>query len=376
MKRLFVAGGGTGGHLVPGLALAERAIERFPGLRVTFFRTSRPIEARVFAGAHVEIEARELDLSPPGRSLPSWVRFIRACHSAQALVREEIRRDRPDALVALGGYPSLPGIIAALRERVPLVLLEQNCVPGRVVRLLWQRAALLSCPAQALSKLPGAGRGRPLVAATGVPLRSAVVKAAAERRLSPAAPPEALRTVLVVGGSQGARGLNRAIREALPALAKFRNRISWIHVAGDADKEDMAEAYRKGGWESRVLGYAPDLPALLARADLVIARSGGTTVSELTAIGVPAALVPYPHHRDRHQLLNALPLVEAGAARLIHEEKLGPESMTRLFEEVLFDPARLRAMEAAARALGSLEATDGVLDLILRVVGRYEQVGR
>jgi UDP-N-acetylglucosamine--N-acetylmuramyl-(pentapeptide) pyrophosphoryl-undecaprenol N-acetylglucosamine transferase len=382
LRRLCIAGGGTGGHLMPGLALAERARERFPGVEVTFFRTRRAIEDQVFAeqpgGGEGDMVVRELDLPPPGRSPPAWARFFRRCLLAEKVIRTELRRSPPGVLVALGGYPSLPGIIAAKRERVPVVLLEQNRSPGKVVRRLSRWATAVACPdGEAAARLL-AGRHESFerrgtrVVVTGNPLRRAIIQAMdarAARRALRARRSDERRTVVVLGGSQGSRGINRAIREALPSLQGLARKLSWIHLTGNADKDAMVEAYRSAGFEARVLGYSNQVPAFLAQADLAVARAGGTTVSELSAVGVPAILVPYPHHADRHQFHNAEALVQSGAARLVPEEELGPERIAELFRELLFDEARLAAMEEAALSLARPEAADLVLDLILQVSG-------
>jgi len=374
---LILVGGGTGGHLTPGLALVEEALRRFPGLNVTFFRTRRAIEEKVLAPSGVKMEVRELELPPPGRHPLTWARFLRSCLAARASVRAEIRRARPGALVVLGGYPSLPGILAAGRENVPLVFLEQNRMPGKVVRWFRRRARAVACPDEISASLLGGspGKGQEIFP-TGNPVRRSVLDAAEARRLR-SAPVDATggrrRTILVVGGSQGARGINRAIREALPFLGRLREEIFWVHITGNADKEMLAEAYRKEGWEARVIDFAPDLPALLAGADLAITRSGGTIVSELAVIGVPAVLVPYPHHRDRHQHHNAQVLVEAGAARLIPEDRLGPEVLAGILDEILFDDHRLQEMEEAALAVSRPGAASSVLDLIVRVAGGREK---
>ncbi len=376
IRSLAIIGGGTGGHLTPGLSLAERALDRFPGSSVLFFRTRRAVEGQVFAGARPEIEVEELDLSPPGRSPISWGLFLAQAFRASVRISSELRRRRPDALVALGGYPCVPGLWAARRQRVPIVLLEQNQTPGRAVRWSSRWADVVACTGEiARDRLPGgAARGRVVV--TGNPLRRSVLDAAAsrahrraERRAQDLPRRSERRSVVVVGGSQGARSINRAIESSLGRLTSYRSRILWTHITGIADKDRMVEAYRRDGWDARVFAYAPDLPAFLAEADLVIARAGGTTVAELAAIGAPAVLVPYPHHRDRHQLQNARFLVDAGAAQLLKEEKMGPEEVHGLIEGLLFDDARLDAMEEAALQVARPDAADRVLDAILRLKG-------
>ncbi len=376
LRSLTIIGGGTGGHLTPGLSVAERALDRFPGSRVFFFRTRRAVEGQVFAAARPEIEVEELDISPPGRSPVSWMRFLAQAFRAAVRISAELRRRRPDALLALGGYPCVPGLWAARRQRVPIVLLEQNQTPGRVVRWFSRWADAVACAGEtARIRLPrGAARDRAVV--TGNPLRRSVLDAAAsralrriERRTQGPQRRSEMRQVVVVGGSQGARSINRAIESSLEGLASYRSRILWTHITGIADKDRMVEVYRRNGWDARVFAYAPDLPALLADADLVIARAGGTTVAELAAIGAPAVLVPYPHHSDRHQLHNALSLVDAGAARLLPEESMGPEEIRGIVAGLLFDDASLDAMEDAALRVARPDAADRVLDLVMSLKG-------
>ena len=170
-------------------------------------------------------------------------------------------------------------------------------------------------------------------------------------------------TVLVVGGSQGARAVNEAIRDSLGALSHLKEKIRWIHVTGDADKVNMTEAYRTHGWTAEVLSYTPDLPDLMARSDLFVGRAGGTTLAELAVLGLPSVLIPYPHHRDQQQLRNARYLEGGGGAQVIPQAGLGPESLRGVFEDLLSAPERLEAMSRSARSLARPEATDAVVDL-------------
>jgi UDP-N-acetylglucosamine--N-acetylmuramyl-(pentapeptide) pyrophosphoryl-undecaprenol N-acetylglucosamine transferase len=199
-------------------------------------------------------------------------------------------------------------------------------------------------------------------------VRREVLDAAAERVSRRASTPRGTaerRTVLVVGGSQGALGLNAALRRALGGLSRFRERIHWIHLAGDADKMNMSDAYAIDGSSARVLGFSPDLPRLMAESDLVIARAGGTTLAELAVIGVPSVLVPYPHHRDAHQLENARHLVDGGAAVLVPEASLDAEILGGIFDDILFAPKRLEDMGTRARGLARPDAADAILNLAL-----------
>jgi UDP-N-acetylglucosamine--N-acetylmuramyl-(pentapeptide) pyrophosphoryl-undecaprenol N-acetylglucosamine transferase len=341
--------------------VAERARERFPGCRILFFRTRRKVEERVFA--EYGFDTRSMNLETPKASPIGWLKY--SMQSVRAI--GEIRRLLQvgfDAAFGLGGYASLPGIIAARKEEIPVVLLEQNQVPGKVNRFLAPFVNAVSCPNTAAAE---GLRGRREI--TGNPVRREVLTAAFRRRrwFGASTFSSRKRRVLVCGGSQGAHGVNRAIVDALGALEELRDRISWLHVAGDADCEMVAQSYRERGWEAEVRSFLPDLPYEMANSDLVIARSGGTTLAELAVLGVPAVLVPYPHHKDQHQLRNAQLLVGAGGARLIPENELSADRLREVFEEILFTPERLLEMEDAALSLGKPKAADAVLDLVLNL---------
>lgn len=346
-------GGGSGGHLYPGLALVEWAREKDPGFRAVFFRSGRRVEESVLSGGALETQA--LPLTPPVNARAS-LRYFREVRAALPRLRR-LLRDGFDGVVGLGGYASLPGIIAARRERLPVLLLEQNAVPGRVNRLLSRWADAVSCPDESVARLMH-GRGR----ATGNPVRRAVIAARQSRRERSRDPFS--RRVLVVGGSQGASGLNRAVCAALGDLAPLCERIEWLHVTGDADLEMVRTAYREGGWRARVESFVADLPRWMEECDLALSRAGGTTLAELTAAGVPSILVPYPHHRDRHQFRNAEVLAQAGAAVIVPEERVTAGVLRRLFDEVLLDEQRLREMERASAELGKPDAAERVLRLL------------
>ena len=361
LKALAFFGGGTGGHLFPGLAVAERARERCPDCDIVFFRTRRDVEEKVFANSGFRTEL--LDLSPPSGGAGAMVKYSLQSLRAIPMIRKALTRSY-DAAIGLGGYASLPGIVAARHVGLPVVLLEQNQVPGKVNRFAAPFVDLVTCPSPEVVDL---FRGRREV--TGNPVRGTVVRAAGRRRrwFAAGALSTRKRKVFVVGGSQGAHGINKAIIGALEGLSEYREKIHWIHVAGDADKKEVEKAYRDQGWEAEVVDYLKDLPHLLSHSDLVITRAGGTIVAELAVLGVPAVFVPYPHHKDQHQLKNAEALERAGGAILVPEEELGADVLRTIVEEILFEPGRLLEMEDCALSLGRPDAADAVLDLILEL---------
>jgi UDP-N-acetylglucosamine--N-acetylmuramyl-(pentapeptide) pyrophosphoryl-undecaprenol N-acetylglucosamine transferase len=384
LRAVAFFGGGSGGHLYPGLALAE-CLKRFhPDCHLHFFRTGRAIEDRVFGGVGFMESVSAMDLAAPTRHPMGTFRFARQAYRCAAEIRRDILRLRRqgtpiDVAVGLGGYSSLPGILAARLTGVPLVLMEQNVVPGKVNRLLGPLARCVTCPGSESQSgfVPWLVRTR----VTGNPLRQLVSDAAAwratrepwERRqeiLGDAVSgdnPGDRRLLLVMGGSQGAHAINRFMIDSLDAAGEYRDRVYCVHLTGTADKEEVERAYRKSGWKARVAAFDDNLPMLMAGADLVLARAGGTSLSELTAIGVPSVLIPYSGHRDRHQFLNAELLESIGAARVLNSDKLTSSDAMAVMA-LLFEDQKLQAMAARAADHGRLDGAERVVRLMEELV--------
>lgn len=335
--RILAAGGGSGGHLVPGLALARRLRAR--GHAVRLLVEGRAVED-AFLGAGTP-ETRRLPVA--GRGLGAFLRFVRAAGAAAG----ELASFRPDLVVGLGGRGAAAVLFPARRRGLPYVLLEQNAVPGRATRRFASGAlrVFVAFP-EAAARLRGAR-----IRTTGMPLRedlglSPSPKLAEELGLPPGRP-----VLLVVGGSQGAQSLNLLLPRWFAGVPGIRD-WSILHLSGRGKEEDCAEAYAATGLDAHVLPFRHDLPALYALAALVVCRGGGTTLHELAAAGRPALVVPYPWHRDRHQEANARAFEAAGAARVLAQEALARGEGRAVLAELLADPARRRRMgEAARRAL-------------------------
>ncbi len=363
LRSVAMFGGGSGGHLFPGIAVAERLVSRFPGCRVVFYSSGRDIERRILGAS--PFEARALAIRPPGRSPAGWVRFARAASRERRRIESDLVGDC-DVAFGLGGYASVPGILAARRLGCPVVLLEQNRVAGRVNRLFARRVAAIAAPWNAREIACGG-----TVAVTGNPVRRDVLAAAECRREREAAAGEASgsrrrdRTVVVVGGSQGARALNRLVIAALEELSDVARDWRFVHIAGEADRNAVARAYAEAGIRAEVVSFAFDLPQRLAEADLVVSRAGGTTLAELAVMGVPSILVPYPHHRDRHQVRNAEAFAEAGAALAVAEGE--SSAFTKALTSTLARADRRAVLADRARALGRADAADAVIDLVLEL---------
>jgi UDP-N-acetylglucosamine--N-acetylmuramyl-(pentapeptide) pyrophosphoryl-undecaprenol N-acetylglucosamine transferase len=351
---VVIAGGGTGGHLYPGLALAEVLAAR--GVAVTFVGTAGGIEARVVPDAGYPLRlvpARQLRGGGIGRAAGGLFATGRAVVTAWRLLGEL----RPGLVVGVGGYASVAAVVAAWLRRIPTVLLEQNVIPGAANRVL-ARFARRVCVgfAETVPLVPG---GRAVH--TGNPIRAELLGAPAARR------PDRVG-LLLVGGSAGARRLNQVMLEAARSLGPMAARLAITHQTGSADLATIRAGYADLGLVARVEPFFPDMGAAYAAADLVVARAGAMTCAEVTAVGLPAILVPYPHAADDHQRRNAEVLERAGAARMILESELSGERLAAVLREFIEDPAGRAAMGARARALGRADAAARVSEECFRLL--------
>ena len=357
---LMLAGGGTGGHLFPGLAVAEEWRRRHPGSAVAVVGTGRAVERRAVPAAGCEllfISARPLR----GRNLGDQVLSIAALPLALVQAVELLRRFRPTAVVGLGGYASGPVVLAAAALRIPTAVMEQNTVPGSTNRLLSRLRAI----DRAYLTYASSGRYFParVVRVTGNPVRGSVLAA----RGAPLAldPPH----VLVLGGSQGAQRLDLAVPEALARAGAGRRGLVITHQTAEARAESVRRAYDQLGLAAQVEPFIEDMAGAFRAATLVVCRAGATTLAELGVVGRPAVLVPFPHAIDDHQRRNAEELERAGAAVVVRDEHATPETLAPRIAALLDDPDTLRQMAARAAATGAVDAS-------LRVVSDLEELTR
>jgi UDP-N-acetylglucosamine--N-acetylmuramyl-(pentapeptide) pyrophosphoryl-undecaprenol N-acetylglucosamine transferase len=354
--RVVIAGGGTGGHLYPGIALAHEFMRVRPGSSVLFVGTERGLESRVVPREGFElatIRVRGLVGRGVLRAAVTLARLPGALLQAVTV----LRRFRPDLVVGVGGYAAGPTIAAARLLRRTIVLLEQNVLPGVTNRWL---APIADLVVASFEESRAAFRGR--VEVLGNPVRPAVVSAG--RTALPDAP-----SILVFGGSQGARAINRAMVGALPTLSKIEG-LSIVHQTGQADCADTMRAYDAAGVAATVTPYVDDMGAAYARAALVVARAGATTVAELTACGRPAIVIPYPHAAHGHQERNARAVEAAGAGVVILERDLAGPTLGAVIAGLLADRPRLARMAEASRALGRPDAGERIARACLALVER------
>jgi UDP-N-acetylglucosamine--N-acetylmuramyl-(pentapeptide) pyrophosphoryl-undecaprenol N-acetylglucosamine transferase len=352
---VMILAGGTGGHVFPALAVAEVLAER--GVPVVWLGTRRGLEARVVPAAGVPIEYL------PVRALRGrhWVDTLTAPFMLMRALWHAVRclaRHRPRAVLGMGGYVAGPGAVAAFLRRAPLIIHEQNTVPGMTNRWLARLAT------RVLTGFDVSFPGAPGARFVGNPVRRAIgAIPAPEQRFAERDGPLRL---LVIGGSLGARALN----ERLPrALARLQTSAPPVirHQAGDRTIETARDAYRQAGVEAEVSEFIDDMAAAYAWADLVVCRAGALTVAELAAAGVPALFIPFPYAVDDHQTRNAAYLVNAGAAELIQERDSDAASLAGVLDRLLSDRQRLAAMAQRAREKGRPDAVDCVAECCLEV---------
>ena len=366
--RLLIAGGGTGGHIYPALAVARSLRARAGAPELGCLGGHRGLEAEIVPPAGIPLRRLLLrSLRSAGRDIHLALDPLRLALSVPQAFALLIAR-RPAAIFTTGGYVAIPLLLAAVVLRIPSVLWDGNVVPGRSVRLVARLATVVAVSHAAT----GAALARPRTYVTGTPIRSlAGVDVDEARERFGARPGE--RVLLVFGGSQAVRRMNDALAAALPRLVE---RVRVVHVTGDAGyaaavaAREALPAELRDRYRPAAFLHGEDMTLALAAADLAVGRAGASTLAEAAAFALPTAIVPYPHAAG-HQRLNAEAFAEAGAAVLIEDEDLDAERLVEV-AGLLADPARHAMMSAAARDLARPDAAAAVADLVMAVARREE----
>ena len=360
MSRHYVlAAGGTGGHMMPAHALAEELMLR--GNRVALITDDR--------GARIPglFEKAQVHVLPAGRisgGPAGWLRAARAILTGRAMSLRLYETFKPSAVIGFGGYPALPALLAARRDRIPTLIHEQNAVLGRVNRLMAGKVDAIATSYANVARLPGGARNR--VEYVGNPVRDEVIALRAQP--FPPLGEDGIFRLLVTGGSQGASVLSDVVPEALALLPEhFRRRLQVTQQCRTEDIEQVRARYAAVGIPADLATYLPDLPARLAWAHLVIGRAGASTIAELTAAGRPAILVPLPSATDDHQTANAKEMARAGGARMIPQERFTAIELAKQMQKLALDPDSLANAAARARAVGKPDAARALADLVERV---------
>lgn len=353
--RVLIAGGGTGGHVIPALAVARELKARY-GAEVLFVGTARGMENRLVPAAGFELALVKVG-ALKNVNLATRLRTLFDLPRAILQARKIIRQFRPDVVIGVGGYASGPGMAAAILGRIPTLAFEPNLVPGFANKIVgrWVSAAAVH-----FEQTRQYFRNARVV---GVPVRPEFFTVAGQAQNHPP-------TLLIFGGSQGASAINRAATAAVPVVQRRLPELRVIHQTGERGYNDVQAAYSRSGTSAEVSAFIDNMPQMFARAGLLLCRSGASTVAEITAAGKPAIFVPFPRAADDHQRRNAEVLAQAGAAVLIPESELTPEKLAGTVIELLSDQERLRQMAEKARALGHKDAAGEMAEMAAQLGNR------
>ena len=360
--RVVIAGGGTGGHLYPGIAVARELLARRPDAKVTFAGTAHGIESRV-----VPREGFELDVirsrGVKGKSLTDRLSGASLVPLGLLDGWRIVSRRRPDLVIGVGGYSSGPVVLVAALRGVPTMLLEQNAVPGLTNRLL---ARFVKAAAVTFDSTEEFFGQKTFV--SGNPVRPEFFAAGGPDQESARDEQASVTRVLVFGGSQGAHAINLAMVEAAPQLATGGPSLRLVHQTGERDVEMVRTGYRQAGLQADVEPFFFDMGRQLGIADLIVCRAGATTLAEVTAAGKAAILIPLPTATDDHQRRNAEALAAAGAGELLLQQDVSGQLLATRIQALASDPDRRRRMSAAARSLARPDAARVIVDRALELM--------
>jgi len=365
--RWVIAGGGTGGHLFPGMAIAEAFVEREKGNEVLFIGTERGIEARILPGGRFPL--RTIKVKPiKGRSLLERVKAIWSLPMAISEAFSILRKFQPQLVLGVGGYASGPTLLAAFFLGIKRAIQEQNVMPGMTNRILkWFSQRIFVSFEEAKEYFPDKK-----TVVTGNPIRKeffASLKKDKEKMKE-----KGRFTLLVFGGSAGAHRINQAMIEALDHLQGIKSSLKIIHQTGKEDLDFVSKAYREKGFDALVGPFFEDIATSYQISDLVICRSGASTVAELAICGKAALLIPYPYAAHNHQLINAKKLVDLGAARMILDQELNGGRMAQTILHLYDHPEERIRMEEAIQRLGKPRAAEEIVDHCYALVREHNMV--
>ncbi len=360
--RLIIAGGGTGGHLFPGIALATALQRKDPATQVLFIGTSRLLDQQTLAGQGFELAALDCG-GVKGLGNIAKLRSLLMMPGAVLDALRILRRFRPDLVFGVGGYVTGPVLIAAWLLRIPIGIHEQNSVPGLANRWAGKLADRICISLPCVPPFPPAKTVQ-----TGNPVRQEILAAAGQQKQL-----AEKMIVLVLGGSQGAHRVNILMMEAMEKLAESPLSLQLIHQTGATDQEMVAQCYQRLGIEAEVVPFIRDMAQVYSRADLVVSRAGATTLAELAVMGLPSLLIPYPYAADNHQVTNGEYYKKSGGCLVLEESGLTGEILARTISEHLHNREELHTMAASMKTMAMPDATNRIVAECLRLAAHADQ---
>lgn len=357
--RMIVVGGGTGGHLFPGIAVASALMERIPDARVLFIGTSRLLDQQALAALGFELAALHCG-GVKGLSYTQRLRTLLLLPGAIIKAVRMLCRFKPDLVFGVGGYVTGPVLLAAKLLGIAIAIHEQNSVPGMANRLAGKLADRVFISLPCTPPFPAHKTVQ-----TGNPLRKEILEAAEQTKHNGYLP-----TLLVLGGSQGAHRINVLMMEAMEHLCSQGVQVRVIHQTGAADQEQVANCYGQLGIVAEVAAFIHDMAAVYVQADFVVSRAGATTLAELAAMGLPALLIPYPYAADDHQVTNGAYYAQTKGCLMLRESGLTGEMLAQVLCEHLRNSESLQAMAAKMKAMALPDATSRIVDECIRLAAR------
>ena len=359
--RLVIAGGGTGGHLFPGIAVAEEFLARDPANEVLFVGTERGVEARLLPklGYRLELIAAA---GVRGKSLIGQLKGLAGFLYGYSQSRRILKGFKPDLVLGVGGYASAPLVLAARGLLIPRFVHEQNAIPGMTNKLLSRIAV------KAFISLEESRKFFPkdTTLLTGNPLRRQILDEVAADM--PQEEKKKSLHLLVFGGSLGAHSINMTMAAAATLLGRLGAAMTVTHQTGEKDFEEVTASYRNAGVNAKVVPFIDNMAAEYRAADLVICRAGATTIAEVTACGKACIFIPFPHAVDDHQRKNAEALLKCSAGFMLLERELTPESLIKQIAEILESPSLLHETGKNARSVARLDAAKVIVDEMVKAV--------
>ncbi len=364
--KVILSGGGTGGHIYPALTIADQIKKLAPAAEIIFIGTEHGLEKDIvprygYPLKFIEVAGFRRSLSLD--TLRSAVKLVQGLHDAYSI----ISREKPDLVIGTGGYVCGPVVLTAALKGIPTCIQEQNAMPGVTNKILCHYVKKVFLGYKEAAKYFSGGTAKVF---TGNPIRTEILSYTKEAAIAELGLDKEKKTVLVSGGSRGARSINNAMLEVEAALAG-RHDVQVLHVTGDVNYEEYLQKLRKQGTEAEniiVKPYLHNMPAALAAADMAVFRAGAIGLAELMAKGIPSVLVPYPYATANHQEFNARAVEACGAAKVVLDRELTGDSLLEIIEHLLVHNEELKKMQQAAQGLGRPQAAETIarqaLDLI------------
>ena len=366
-KCFFFAGGGTGGHIYPAIAVAEQLIKLEPEAKIHFFVSNRDIDAQILTQTdfqYTQLPAKGFFILP-GKLVDFCTSFLKSCRIAN----ETIAESRSAVVIGLGGFVAAPVCWAGHKLKIPVALLNIDSVPGRANKIIAHFANEIFVQFEDTAEY--FAKSKAAVHVVGCPLRSGFDNPRPDRIKSKLGLERQKKILLITGASSGSENINKAVCSLLEKLNVFSDEWQIVHLTGRADFEKVNSKYRDAKIGAKVLRYFDNMPDLLAAADLVVGRSGAVSVAEYAATGVPSICIPYPYHKDRHQYLNAGKLVEAGAGIIVDDvpdEKDRAEWLWEELEELMKNEKKRQEMAENCKAVANKEAASKIAEKLLEIV--------